>query len=96
VTAVSDLGGAATGDRTMVDALRPAADAFRSAVAEGRSPADAWGRAVAAARAGRDATAGMAPRLGRASYLGGRAAGVVDAGAAAAACWLEALTPHIG
>jgi hypothetical protein len=34
----------------------------------------------------------MHPRLGRASYLGDRALGTVDAGAAAAVVWLEALT----
>ena len=95
VDAVSELGGAQVGDRTMVDALRPAADAFRKALTAGRTSAEAWGSAVDAARAGRDATGAMQPRLGRASYLGDRAKGIPDAGAAAVACWIEALTPHI-
>ncbi len=96
VGAVSDLGGAQVGDRTMIDALRPAADAFSKAVDAGQPPHEAWRSAVDAARAGRDATAGMRPRLGRASYLGARAAGIPDAGAAAVACWVEALAPHVG
>ena len=93
--AVSELGGAEVGDRTMVDALRPAADAFEAAIRAGESAAPAWKKAVAAAQAGRDATAGMRPRLGRASYLGDRATGIADAGAAAVACWIEALASHI-
>lgn len=96
VAAISELGGAKPGDRTMVDALRPAADAFAAAVRAGQSSRQAWTAAAAAARAGCEATARMQPRLGRASYLGARALGIPDAGATAVTCWLEALTPHIG
>jgi ATP-dependent dihydroxyacetone kinase len=95
VSAVSELGGAHVGDRTMVDALRPAADALRAALAAGANPADAWDAAVAAARAGREATTQMPPRRGRASYLGARAVGIPDAGATAVCCWIEALSPHV-
>ncbi|MBC9176105.1 DAK2 domain-containing protein, partial [Roseomonas ludipueritiae] len=51
--------------------------------------------AVRAAEAGAEATAAMRPRLGRASYLGDRAIGVPDAGAAAAVIWLRALSPFV-
>ncbi|MFP2960959.1 dihydroxyacetone kinase subunit DhaK, partial [Myxococcus sp. 1LA] len=95
VTAVSELGGARPGDRTMLDALRPAADAFAKAVREEQSPRDAWTAAVRAAEAGEEATSQMQPRLGRASYLGARAVGVPDAGAAAVVVWMKALTPAI-
>ena len=95
VQTVSDLGGAKAGDRTMIDALEPAAQAFSAGIAAGQAPAEAWQAAVAAAQAGRDATAAMQPRLGRASYLGARAVGIPDAGAAAVACWIAALAPHI-
>ncbi|MFE0756065.1 dihydroxyacetone kinase family protein [Inquilinus sp. NPDC058860] len=91
VEAIGELGGAKPGDRTMLDALHPATEAFSAAVASGKSPAEAWGVCVAAAAAGTDATARMMPRLGRASYLGERAIGVPDAGAAAVLVWLEAL-----
>jgi len=93
--AIRELGGAKTGDRTMVDALQPAAEAFAAAVGAGRDPAEAWTAALEAARSGCAATADMVPRLGRASYLGSRALGIPDAGATAVLCWMEALTPHI-
>ena len=93
VDAIAELGGAKPGDRTMLDALRPAADAFASALEAGHAPAAAWEKAVQAALAGAAATAAMRPRMGRASYLGDRALGSPDAGAAAVATWLEALRP---
>ena len=96
VEAVRDLGGAKMGDRTMVDALQPAAEAFNVALRAGAAPAQAWAAAVSAAHKGCAATAHMAPRLGRASYLGKRALGVADAGATAVVCWLDALSAHIG
>ncbi|MBK1657356.1 dihydroxyacetone kinase family protein [Paracraurococcus ruber] len=91
VAAIAELGGAQPGDRTMLDALHPAARRLGEAVAESRPLAEAWREAVAAARQGAEATAGMRPRLGRASYLGERAMGVPDAGAVAALTWMEAL-----
>lgn len=81
------LGGAAPGDRTMVDALAPAAAALNAA------PGGAAERLAAAARAARqgaEATAGMKPRRGRSSYIGDRALGQPDPGAMAVAVWLEA------
>jgi dihydroxyacetone kinase len=93
VDAIAELGGAKPGDRTMIDALHPAATAFAAALAAGRSADEAWDEAVAAAQAGVAATAQMHPRLGRASYLGARAIGTVDAGAAAAVIWLRAVWP---
>ncbi|MBP0496523.1 dihydroxyacetone kinase family protein [Roseomonas indoligenes] len=94
VEAIAEMGGARPGDRTMLDALHPAAETFAKALDAGRAPAAAWGEAVRAARAGAEATAVMRPRLGRASYLGDRALGTPDAGAAAAVIWLDALTPQ--
>ncbi len=91
VAAVSELGGARPGDRTMIDALHPAAETFRDKLAGGASAAEAWRSAVAAGVAGAEATASMKPRLGRASYLGERAVGHLDAGAVAVSIWLEAI-----
>ncbi|MNZ37347.1 PTS-dependent dihydroxyacetone kinase, dihydroxyacetone-binding subunit DhaK [compost metagenome] len=92
VAAVSELGGAKPGDRTMIDALHPAAETFRDKLAGGASAAEAWRSAVAAGVAGAEATASMKPRLGRASYLGERAVGHLDAGAVAVSIWLEAIS----
>ncbi|MCS3806309.1 dihydroxyacetone kinase [Chromobacterium alkanivorans] len=91
VAAIAELGGAQLGDRTMLDALSPAADAFASALDAGQDPASAWRSALEAAERGCAATVAMRPRLGRASYLGERALGVPDAGASAALVWLKAL-----
>jgi dihydroxyacetone kinase len=91
VLAVSELGGAKPGDRTMIDSLHPAAETFRDKLAAGASADVAWRSASAAGIAGAEATASMKPRLGRASYLGERAIGHPDAGAAAVSIWLEAI-----
>jgi dihydroxyacetone kinase len=91
--AISELGGAARGDRTMLDALLPAAEAFREAVTAGRTAADALRAAAAAAADGARATSGMLPKRGRSSYLGERALGHPDPGAEAVAVWLGALFP---
>jgi dihydroxyacetone kinase len=91
VQAISDLGGAKPGDRTMIDALRPAADAFTHSLNVGNSLAAAWQAAVDAGVAGADATKTMHPRLGRASYLGERAVGHPDGGAVAVSIWLKSL-----
>jgi ATP-dependent dihydroxyacetone kinase len=82
VAAIAELGGAQPGDRTMLDALDPAARAFA---------AGGWPAAVAAAREGTEATARMRPRLGRAAYLGDRALGAPDAGASAVLVWMQAI-----
>ncbi len=91
MAAIADLGGARPGDRTMLDALHPPPEAFRAAVAAGREAGAALAAAAEAAEAGCRGDRGMTPRLGRASYLGERAIGVPDAGAAAVATWLRAL-----
>jgi len=91
VQAISDLGGAKSGDRTMIDALRPAAGAFAHSLNVGDSLAAAWQAAVDAGVAGADATKTMHPRLGRASYLGDRVVGHPDGGAVAVSIWLKAL-----
>ncbi|RFU19228.1 dihydroxyacetone kinase subunit DhaL [Geodermatophilus marinus] len=83
-------GRAERGDKTMLDALGPACDALDGAVAAGRSLEEALGAAAEAAAAGRDATAPLVARKGRASYLGERSAGHVDPGAASAALLVQA------
>ncbi len=82
------LGGAAPGDRTMVDALAPAADALENARTAPLAAALA-AAADAAARGAQD-TAGMTARRGRASYVGDAARDVVDPGALAVAWFFAA------
>lgn len=83
--AIRRLGGADAGDRTMLDALLPAAAAMNAETTAGQLTA-----AAAAARAGAERTAAMQPRRGRSSYIGDRALGHPDPGAVAVALWLEA------
>ena len=81
VAGVQARGKAEAGDKTMVDALLPAAAAFTAAAARGASADAAWHGAAVAARAGVRATVPMVARKGRASYLGERSAGHQDPGA---------------
>ncbi|MFT4067666.1 dihydroxyacetone kinase subunit DhaL, partial [Paraburkholderia sp.] len=91
VDALMELGGARPGDRTMVDALKPAADALQDALAQSATPAAALQAAVDAASEGASRTASMHPRRGRSSYVGDRALGHADPGAHAVALWLAAI-----
>ena len=93
--AIAELGGAKEGDRTMLDALLPAATAFHNALANNQTDKDAWQAACNAARKGADKTAEMTPELGRASYLGDRAVGVPDGGAVAVAIWMQEIADSL-
>ncbi|MCW5733182.1 MAG: dihydroxyacetone kinase subunit DhaK [Enhydrobacter sp.] len=95
VAAISALGGARPGDRTMIDALAPAAKEVSRLVRNGAPLTEILQAAALAAEVGATATAGMAPRLGRASYLGDRVRGIPDAGAVAVAIWLRALADRL-
>jgi dihydroxyacetone kinase-like protein len=79
------LGGAAPGDKTMVDVIAPAIEALRAAAAEGSSPAEALSAAADVAEQGARATIPWRARKGRASYLGERSEGHEDPGAASSA-----------
>ncbi|GAA3504571.1 dihydroxyacetone kinase subunit DhaL [Streptomyces albogriseolus] len=81
VDAVMKLGGAAAGDKTMIDALLPAVDALGESFAAARD----------AAREGAVATTPMLARKGRASYLGERSIGHQDPGATSSALLISAL-----
>jgi len=89
VHAISELGGAKPGDRTMLDALYPFVAALKSAGAN--ASREVLEAAVEEAKRGAEATAQMTPRLGRSSYLGDRVIGHADPGATAVALWLGAV-----
>ncbi|PYI65099.1 dihydroxyacetone kinase subunit L [Arthrobacter livingstonensis] len=82
-------GKAEPGEKTMIDAWTPAVDAAAAAAAGG-SPADVLLAAAEAAEAGAVATDPLIARKGRASYLGERAIGHRDPGAASSALILRA------
>ena len=89
VAGVIERGKAELGDKTMVDAMEPAVRAFRENLGQGSALAAR--RAFDAAARGRDATAELVARKGRASYLGDRSVGHVDPGAASTCLMFEAL-----
>ena len=91
VEGVMEIGGAQPGDRTMVDALAPAAAAFAAALTDPNGSTSPLDAAVQAATAGAERTAAMQPRLGRSSYVGDRALGFPDPGAYAVSLWLAAI-----
>src|SRR5215210_7734963 len=88
---VIELGAAQPGDKTMVDALRPAIDALAGALDSGEPLEAALAAATAAAESGAKATVPLQARKGRASYLGERSIGHQDPGATSAALIMAAL-----
>ncbi|MER6438629.1 dihydroxyacetone kinase subunit DhaL [Streptomyces sp. NPDC001185] len=86
VDAVMALGGAAPGDKTMIDALVPAVDAL----------SDSFAAAAAAAEEGAAATIPLQARKGRASYLGERSIGHQDPGATSSSLLIGALLEASG
>lgn len=86
---VQAMGNAQVGDKTMIDTLAPAVAAF--AIYSDKGLAEALARMVAAAETGRDNTIGLVARLGRASRLGERSRGMLDAGAVSCCLILTAL-----
>ncbi|RDV10080.1 DAK2 domain-containing protein [Arthrobacter sp. RT-1] len=79
--AVTTLGKAEPGDKTMVDALLPFRDAFRAALDDGAPVTGALASAVTAARQAADATASLRPLKGRARPLAEKSLGHPDPGA---------------
>ncbi|MBA4865265.1 dihydroxyacetone kinase subunit L [Streptomyces sp. PSKA54] len=86
VEAVATLGGAAPGDKTMLDALFPAVDALAESFAAARD----------AAEKGAVATTPLLARKGRASYLGERSIGHQDPGATSSALLFATLAEAAG
>ena len=95
VAAVGRRGRSSTGEKTMLDALVPAAKAWSDAAAAGGSLAASANAAHRAADVGRAATAPMIATKGRASYLGERSRGHVDPGATSATLLLGSLAAAI-
>ncbi|NKX52764.1 DAK2 domain-containing protein, partial [Arthrobacter deserti] len=92
--AITDLGRAAVGDKTLVDALLPFAEQLRSSVGSGTGLPEAWEAAARTATEAAAATAGLKPRLGRARPLAEKSLGTPDAGATSMALIVTALSPR--
>jgi dihydroxyacetone kinase len=77
---IQERGKAKLGDKTLVDALHPAAEAFAAATAQGESLDAALGAMVEAARRGRDAAIALRSQIGRGAWVGERTANQPDPG----------------
>jgi phosphoenolpyruvate---glycerone phosphotransferase subunit DhaL len=77
---IQERGKAKPGDKTIVDALHPAAEAFNTAVAAGDGLEAAAHKALEAARKGRDAAIPLRSMIGRANWVGERTEGQPDPG----------------
>lgn len=75
------LGGAAPGDKTMLDALLPFVEELERRVADGEPWQPAWAAAADIATESARATADLRPKVGRARPLAERSVGTPDAGA---------------
>ncbi|AQA06289.1 hypothetical protein BVC93_10325 [Mycobacterium sp. MS1601] len=90
-TTIATRGKAEPGDKTMLDALIPAADAAQRSAADGSDLDNALSAAAEAAEAGAANTPAMIPKFGRAAWLADRSAGNIDAGARLVAVLLRGL-----
>lgn len=95
-TGIGALGKSTTGEKTMLDALVPAATAARATLVAGGDLSAILASASAAAEAGVSATIPMLATKGRASYLGERSIGHQDPGATSAALLLRTLAETVG
>jgi dihydroxyacetone kinase len=89
--AITELGGATLGDKTMVDALIPFVDALDQNLLAGSDLREAWAAASEGATSAAVSTAALTPRLGRARPLAERSIGTPDAGAISFALIVTAL-----
>ncbi|KRP41945.1 dihydroxyacetone kinase DhaL subunit [Pseudomonas libanensis] len=95
LTSLQDITEAGVGDKCLMDTLIPAVEAFEQAHASGASFNDALGAMKTAASQGRDSTKDLVAKIGRASRLGERSLGVLDAGAVSCCLILTQLADSI-
>lgn len=93
---VARRGNAHAGDKTMMDALLPAAGAGRAAAIADIPIGAALDRVAAAARRGAASTTTMVASLGRARYAEGKSVGIQDPGATTVALIIEAWAAAAG
>ena len=90
---VKDRGKAEVGDKTVVDAVSPAADKAKETTEDGLS--DALKAATEAAESGKEASKEMVAKFGRAKSLGEGALGHPDAGALSFTLIMQAMRDYV-
>jgi phosphoenolpyruvate---glycerone phosphotransferase subunit DhaL len=92
LSAMKKRGKANEGDKSMVDALSPAAAALAAAAGNGQPPSECLRGASQAASAGMEATRAMEAKVGRGRYQKDKTVGHLDAGAASISLIFEVLS----
>lgn len=95
LTSLQDITEAGVGDKCLMDTLIPAVEAFEQSQASGASFSEALEAMKRAASQGRDSTRDLVAKIGRASRLGERSLGVLDAGAVSCCLILTQLADSI-
>jgi phosphoenolpyruvate---glycerone phosphotransferase subunit DhaL len=96
IEGIQARGKAAVGDRTLVDGLDAVSNSLQLSLAAGLSTDEALAQAARAASASAEATVGMEPKAGRASWVPERAKGHPDAGCEMLAIAMEAVATSVG
>jgi dihydroxyacetone kinase-like protein len=91
MTGMMARGGAQLGDKTLLDALAPAAQKLAAAAAQGPDVLAAWDEATAAATAAIEGTRHLTARRGRQSFTGDRSQGTLDPGIVGVATMMHAI-----
>lgn len=92
---IQAIGNAKKGDKTLLDTLIPAVGAFRNAIDSGKDFSSALDDLDTAANEGWLSTENMIAKIGRASRLGERSIGVLDAGATSCYIILKSISDSI-
>jgi dihydroxyacetone kinase-like protein len=95
LTSLQDITEAGVGDKCLMDTLIPAVEAAEKASSEGASFEEMLKAVKAAASKGRDSTRDLVAKIGRASRLGERSLGVLDAGAVSCCLILTRLADSV-
>jgi dihydroxyacetone kinase-like protein len=92
---ILDIGKAKAGDKTLIDTLTPAVRALEAAEKSSKTLTEALQDFERAAEQGRQSTRDMLAKTGRASRLGNRTVGHIDAGATSCYFILRALASSV-
>lgn len=95
VEAMKQRGKADVGEKTMLDVLVPVASALKQDALEGKALNEILDHICAVAEAGVEATRDMLATKGRASFLGERSKGHIDAGAQTAQLMIATIAAEI-
>lgn len=96
LTALTRIGNAKVGDKTMVDAFAPFVDVLEAKMNAGTAIGEAWQEAAKAAAVAAQGTAPMRPQIGRARPLAERSLGHADPGAVSFGYIVQAVADRIG